>query len=251
MSLFDLDADLNGVEEVEERDSLGGRLLPSSVQDFTIEVAYLRKSGGGAMGMHVVLVNSDGAKLTDTQYITSGDAKGNKPYYIKDGKKYPMPGLQHFDALTKLLVEKEVKKLEQKEAQLKLYDAEQQKEVATSVIVFPELRNQKVKAGVILKVENKTQKVNGAYVKTNEKRELNEVNKYFDADTGCTRTELKAKEPASFIEDWKGKYEGQTMDYFKEQANAPASGGNAGTGSNPLAGGNVAAAADDLFDEDE
>ena len=249
MSEFDLSAGLDGVEDVEERDSLGGRLLESSIQDFRIEVAYLRKSKGGAMGMHVVMENGDSMKLTDTQYITSGDKKGNKPYFEKDGKKYPMPGLQHFDVLAQLVADKKVSQLEQKKAQLKLYDSEQQKEVPTEVITFPELRNQRIKVGVLKLVDNKQTQVNGKWVDTNEKREFNEVSKYFDAETGATNTELKAKSEPEFIEKWKAKFEGNTIDKFKEVANAPASGASAGN-SNPLAGGSVNDAADDMFDDD-
>lgn len=250
MSDFDLSAGLEGVEDVKERDSLGGRLLESGVSDFRIDVAYLRKSKGGAMGMHVVMENSDGIKLTDTQYITSGDKKGNKPYFEKDGKKYPMPGLQHFDVLASLVADKKVAKLEQKTAQIKLYDSEQQKELPTEVITFPELRNQKVKVGVLKIVKNKqVDDGTGKWVDTNEKRELNEVSKYFDADTGATNTELTAKAEPEFIQKWAEKFEGQTLDKFKAVANAPASGATANS-TNPLAGGDVNSAADDMFDDD-
>ena len=250
MSIIDLNADLNGVEDVQERDTLGGRLLDSSIQDFKITLAYLLKSSGGALGMHVNLENSDGAKLTDTQYITSGNQKGNKPYYEKDGKKLPMPGLQHFNSLSQLVADKDVAALEQKSGVIKLYNSQEGKEVPTEVIVLPELQGKKVKAGVIRKVENKSVKQGNTYVKTNEKREYNEVNKYFD-ESGATRTELQAKETPVFIDKWKEKYEGQVLDYFKEQANAPSAASQSGGTSNPLAGGNVAEAADDLFDEED
>jgi hypothetical protein len=249
MSLANLQNDMVGIEKTEERDSVGGGgAVESGVYDATIEVAYTLKAKSGALGFITVFVTADGSKITDRQYITSGDAKGNKPYYEKDNKKFPLPGYSHVDFMTDLLVGKSLTALQEQEAMLKLYDGALQKEVPTSVTVFPELRGLNVKVGILKIRENKTVKVGSAYTATNEERILNECAKFFDGLTGKTKTELRAGEEAAFITKWKEKNEGQVVDKFKEIAGA-AKGGNPFAGQAVSNGGNgaVAAAASGMF----
>jgi hypothetical protein len=58
--------------------------LMSDIYNMIIKYAYAIKSKGGAMGITVVLNTTDGKEVKATEYITSGDAKGNKTYFEKE-----------------------------------------------------------------------------------------------------------------------------------------------------------------------
>lgn len=227
MSLAGLDT--GGMEHVEERDSLGGGVLDGGVYPFRIEVAYTLKADSGALGFTTIFMNRDGQKITNTQYITGGDAKGNKPYYVRDGKKIPLPGYSHVDFMTDLLLNKPLTQLESQEATLKIWNKDAGKEVPTKVTVYPELRGKDVLLGLTKVRENKSKKVGKDYVPTAEERVFNEVDKFFDAETGKTKTELRGGEEATFIEKWKAKFEGQLVDKYKEIKGAPQSGATGGS----------------------
>lgn len=226
MSLSNLKNDMAQTEKVEEKDTLGGGVLEGGIYDMRLEVAYSQKSGGGALGFFTVWVNSQGRKITDRQYITSGDAKGNKPYYEKDGKKLALPGFQHVDFMVGLLLGKSLVELDEQQATLKLYNAAQGAEVPTEVTTYPELRGLKAKVGIKHIRQNKQVKQGNNYVPSNEEQSINEIDKYFDAETGKTSTELRANDDAAFINKWSEKFAGQVVDTYKPVANAPQSGGN-------------------------
>jgi len=253
MSLSNLQQEMAGTETTEERDVLGGTgAVDSNVYDYRIELAYTLKSKSGALGFMTVLVDKDGRKHTDRQYITSGDTKGNKPYYEKEGKKFPLPGFSHVDFMVDLLLNKSLTQLDSQEATIKLYDGILQKEVPTSVTVYPELRGKQVKVGLLKIRENKTVKQGSNYVKTNEERVFNEVNKYFDFETSKTKTEIKAHtadspSEAAFIKKWINKNQGQVQDNYKELPNAPKTGASPFAGEAKSAGGQGHQPTESLF----
>jgi hypothetical protein len=224
MSLSNLKNDMAQTEKVEEKDTLGGGVLEGGIYDMRLEVAYSQKSAGGALGFFTVWVNNQGRKITDRQYITSGDSKGNKPYYEKDGKKLALPGFSHVDFMVGLLLNKSLVDLDEQQATLKLYNAAQGSEVPTEVTTYPELRGLKAKIGIKQIRQNKQVKQGNSYVPSNEEQTINEIDKYFDAETGKTSTELRANDEAEFIKKWCEKFEGQTVDTYKPIANAPQSG---------------------------
>ena len=86
------------VEKV-STESVGGYLWESGVYTATVKMAYLDQAKSGAISVNVVLENSDGKELKEAFYITSGDAKGNKTYYERDGKSYPLPGYSTANSL--------------------------------------------------------------------------------------------------------------------------------------------------------
>lgn len=224
MSLADLENDLQNVEQQEERDTLGGGgVREGGIYDLAVEVAYSQRATSGALGFIVVFQDRDGNKITYRNYITSGNAKGCKPYYERDGKKFPLPGFSQTDNMVKFFLDKPLTKLNEKLATIKIYNSDQQKEVPTEVTVYPELRGLTAKVGLTKVRQNKSVKQGNAYVDTNEEQFINEFDKFFDFDTGCTKTELTAKAEAAFIEKWKEKYENQVVDKFKEVKNAPKS----------------------------
>ena len=70
-------------------DSLGGQLiLPTDIYLGVIKAAFGGKSSGGARSVTIHFQTESGKDMKETIYVTSGDAKGNKHYYERDGKKF-------------------------------------------------------------------------------------------------------------------------------------------------------------------
>ncbi len=188
-------ADIKG-----QQDRLGGSgPLPTDVYDATITMAYTIKAASGATGIVIEAKTADGKKISTTQYITSGTAKGCKTYSEKDGQKTFLPGYLLIDSLCQLTVGKSIVEMDEEEKVFNIYNWDQKKEIPTKVSAIVELFGQKAKFGVTHVVVNK--RANNA--DTNEKRETNEVDKIFQADTGLTVVELQAKETTPvFMGKW-------------------------------------------------
>lgn len=248
MSLANLQNDLVGSEAVVEKDSVGGGgVLEGNIYDMRLEVAYTKKSATGALGFFTIWANNEGRKITDRQYITSGDGKGNKPYYEKNGQKIPLPGFSHVDFMVKLLINKNLTALDEQQATIKLYDGAQGKEVPTEVTTYPELRGVSAKLGIQQIRQNKQVKQGSVYVKTNEEQVINEISKYFDADSGKTGTEIAGNSEADFINKWTKKFAGQVVDNYKVIENAASSGSNPFAAQAKSAGGEGHAPASSMF----
>lgn len=214
-----------------ETDRLGSYLLDTDAYDLTVTLAYLIKAKSGATGVVLEFKTAEGKKISTTQYITSGTAKGCKTYYEKDGKQFFLPGYILVDSLCQLTVGKSILQMDEETKVFNIYDSTQQKEVPTQVPALVELFGQKVTAGVVKQVVNKY--ANGAI--TNEKREENDIVKFFQIDTGLTVPELIAKETkGAFLPKWVEENSGKVFNKFKEVQGAPTPG--AGIASGELSG---------------
>jgi len=210
-----------------------------------IENAYLDKTDTGAMMMHVHLKRKTGGNqiYRFSNCIVSGDAKGNKPTYAKDGKEYPLPGYSQMNQICKIAGEISLGQIEPEKKLVKLYDFEAKTEVPREVPVVTQIVGQEILVGIRLRRENKRSLSNGKWVDTNEAREFNEIDKVFYPD-GFTVTEKAAEaEEAAFVGKWQSANpEGTVIDKFKPVA------GGATSGKAAAATASVAAAApDDLF----
>jgi hypothetical protein len=181
---------------------------PTGIYKCLIELAYMGKSRGGARSVTVHFKQADGGMThRETFYITSGEAKGCKPYYVKDGKKIALPGYEMIDNLAMLAAGKRLAQLNAEDKVVKLWDWEARKETNQTVPVLTELMGQAVRVGLVLREENKRTKVGDEYVDTNDKREFNEVSKLFHAKGGLTVAEARAGlEDGEFINEWETKY---------------------------------------------
>jgi hypothetical protein len=199
-------------EIVNEKDSIGGNAaLDSAIYPMSIGMAYLQKAGSGAIGLHLTLKNADGKETRQALYITSGDAKGNKNYYEKDGVKNYLPGFNMANSLCLLTVGKEISQMETEEKVLNIYSSDAKAEVPTKVQVIMELLNQDILVGLLKQTVDKTAKDgNGNYQPTGETREENEIDKLFRAKDKLTTAEIRAQvtEPA-FHDAWAKKWTGQ------------------------------------------
>lgn len=220
-----------------ETDSVGG-VLDSGLYGTTVDMAYLQKSKGGALGVVLTLKDvANGREHRETVYVTSGDAKGNKNYYERDGQKHYLPGFNLMNSLCLLTVGKELGELAPVKKTVKVFDFDAGKELPKEVDVLEELLGQEALVGIKKVIEDKRQRGDdGQYHPTGETREKNELDKVFRAKDKMTTAEIRAQaEEAAFYATWEQKWAGKTHDKSTKdagQAGAPATGGSA-----PAAGG--------------
>ena len=206
-----------------EKDILGGGgALESGLYDLTIKVAYVTTSGGGALALNTVF-DYNGKEVRQQFWMTSGNDKGNKNTYTKDGKEYYLPSFLTANSLALLTVGKELSQLDVEKKVIKLYDFDAKGEVPTEVEVFVELTGQQILTGlqritVDKNVDSGEVDSNGKkiYVPSGETRDINEINKFFRADDGLTVPEIEAQvTEAKFKNDWDAKYTGKTINKAK------------------------------------
>lgn len=206
-----------------DEDSVGGGSFTweSGVYDVVVDMAYLLESKGGAMGLHLTLLNGQ-KKLKETLWITSGKAKGQKPTYIDaKGTKRPLPGytqgLNLCMSALDVTLEDAAQSAEAKT--INMYDFDAKKDVPTSVDhVMTNLIGKQVKVGVIKRIENKRgNDGTGKYVDLPETREVNVISQFFYADSGLSVMEkAKGQTEASFIGEWKKANDGKTHNRAKK-----------------------------------
>lgn len=212
----------------EEKDVLGGgsNVLESGLYPVTVKMAYLQKSKGGALGMFLTLKTEDDKEIKQTLYMTSGDAKGNKNYYEKDGVKNYLPGFNAANSLALLTLGKEISELDTEQKVVNIYDFDAKAEVPTKVDVVMDLLNQEIIAGFIKQTVDKNVKDGaGNYVANGETRDENEIDKFFRAKDKMTTAEIRAQatEPGFYMA-WGEKWTGVT----RNKAKGAAAGGTAG-----------------------
>jgi hypothetical protein len=232
LDILKLDADVT--QEVEKDTLGGGGVLPTDIHDFTIKAAYLDAAKSKAVSLNLILESSTGRKLNVQEYITSGEAKGCKPYYEKDGKKFPLPGYSKMNTLCQLVTGNTIDKLNAEDKILKLYDYDAKGETNQTKKVITDLSGAKIQAGVFKIIENKRKNMAGPgekadYQPTEETREINEVDKFFNEE-GKTLEEVINNKDASFAEEWLKAHQGKTKDKTTKvaggtTAGAPALGG--------------------------
>lgn len=248
MSLFNISAE----DKIEDnsRDSVGGgnAPAPSGVYDAIIELAYMDMSKGGAKSVNLVfkaIVDGQERRFRQTEFVTSGKAKGQKPYYTKDGKNIYLPGFQTISGLCQVTLGRGLETLGEddvEEKNIKLYDFNEKKETMQEKDVIVSLLKLPVKLGVLSVIDNKRAKNDeGDYVPTHERRTSNEIDKHFNED-GLTSLEIKAgKDEPEFLDRWIEKYDGKPVDRFDASIKDPNAG--AATTSGTEGGGSSAQAA--------
>ncbi|AUV61818.1 single strand DNA binding protein [Pseudomonas phage Littlefix] len=226
-----------------ESDRLGGfRVYDTDVYEATIKNAYAGKSDGGAANMTFEVEMADGSKYSWVEWVTSGNEKGNLPYYInkQSGEKEYLPGFNRFNAIALMTAGKEPAALVFEEKHVKIYSYAAKAEVPTPVQVAVELLGKKILLGIEKHKVNKQVKSgkqlpNGKdeYVDGPEAREVNEVSKVFHFETRRTLQEAIAKLDAGvFIDKWTEANKGKVKDKMKPVAGGATAGApNASGGS--------------------
>lgn len=239
-----MDADVETTNE-DVLPSGGGFILDSNLYPMIVDNAYLDKSSGGAMNMnlHLKIKGGDKRVFRFTVYMTSGNAKGGKPYYVKDGKKYPLPGYTMVDHITKICAGLPVSQISPEKKLVKLYDFDAKSEVPREVPVVTEIVGKEILVGIQKRRENKRVQQGDDWVDGPEAREFNEIAKVFHPD-GFTVTEKVAEaDEAAFVKKWK---EANPTDYVNDRFKPVAGATPAGIAA-PAS--EAAAAPDNLFDD--
>ena len=205
---------------VEVEDSVGGFKKFDKTGFYTgiIEKAYAKVSDGGAFGVVTHIKRADGAVLVNTEWITSGTAKGCKNYWLdKDGNKNPLPGYTNIHNLDGILgYDRDYPKTEK--GNVMLYDFDLKTEIPTEVEIISEWVGKEIGLlGQILledKWSNKTESVTKF-----------EVKHFLDSKTGKTRNE-QISGNAGFKEKWIKAYnEDFVVDRRKDSKGTVSSGG--------------------------
>jgi hypothetical protein len=195
-------------------DSLGGGgVLDSNIYPFQIKTIYLGSSKTAAVSATVVGKLENGSEFKTTQWIISGNSKGNKPYYERNGKKYPLPGYTVIDDICQIVTGTSLGDIEMEEKTVKIYDFELGKEVPTEVDCICDVEDGEVFLAVIKQLEDKTEDdgAGGRSVIVGESRETNEVAKVLNAD-GATLLEVKDAAEIVWKDKWLTKNEGNVRD---------------------------------------
>lgn len=231
MSLLDkLKSNENDDDIKQEIDTLGGGgPLESDIYPVKVEMAYLMPSQKGALGVVLHLKTEKGQEIRQTVYITSGDAKGNKKFYLRDGEKMPLPGYTAINSLALLTVGEKIDDVETEQKVVNVYSFEASKEVPTTVEALTPLIGEEIYVGLQKQIVDKNEKADdGSYVPTGETREVNEIDKFFRASDKMTVPEILAEaETAEFFDKWLAKFQGKTRDRTSKEGKT--SGGAAGT----------------------
>lgn len=215
---------LQSQEGVEgEKDSLGGGgLLDSGIYLLTIKNAFLTVSKGGAIGLVLQTETDTGRRFDNTEWMTSGTAKGRKNTYTRDGKEHYLAGFNNANAICLLTVGKEISAMVTEKKVVKLF--KEGKEEPTEVDMLTELQGKQFYAGILRQTVNKNEQNDaGDYVPTAETRDENVVDKIFRLRDKKTVHEIRTQvETAEFFDGWDKKNTGVTRDKVKKVEGATA-----------------------------
>jgi len=203
-----------------EKDSVGGGFAPmeTAIYKSTISLAYLQKSAGGALSLVLHMMSEAGKEFRQTIWMTSGDAKGNKNFYIdKNNDKQYLPGFNLANSLCLLTVAKEISQMETEKKTVPLYNFDAKAEVPTSVDMIMDLLGKEVYSAVFKQTVDKNAKGDdGKYYPTGETRDENEIDKFFRITDKLTTQEVRAgATDAAFFDTWEQKFTGQTRNKAK------------------------------------
>lgn len=221
----------------------GGGPIDSGIYPFVIRRAYLEKSRGGALGMTVIgeakLPGGGTREIKQTEYITSGDAKGNKKFYIREGKSFPLPGYSWGNNMSLLAAGVPIDSIETATKTIKIWNYEAGMELDEDREVLVGLTDKTVLAAIQHRQENKT-KLNdatGKYEPTFDDdgepivKKLNVIDKVFSNTTRRTVSETLAQGQAAFIDKWDAKYSGKIQDQVSKEKPKGAANNGSLTGS--------------------
>lgn len=224
-------------------DSLGGGGFgPWDTDTYlvTIKMAYVDYSKGGAMSVNFDLEDENGKKLRSQQWVTSGDAKGNKHYYEdkRSGKQRPLPGYSLVDDICVLATDTPLFDQETSSRAVEIYDFTQRKAVPQQREVFDDLIGQKVILAVEKQIVDKNvQQSDGSYAPGGETKEQNEVVKAFHEEYEVTVTEAEAGlREATFKTAWEDKNRGEVRNKAKGVAAGAPTAGAPAAATKPAAG---------------
>ena len=204
MSIFDIDQD---VEVQEAQDFDGKRTVDTGVYTGKIKLAYLDKSKGGANSVNLQL-DVEGKTVNFTEYVTSGTEKGCLNYYVKDGKKRLLPGMEKMNHLSLAVTGSDLSKQTVEPKVIKIWDFDLKKEAPVKRDVITSLNGKDIVLAIQEIQENK-------YSDPTKSVSKNEIVKVLVTDTKQTLAEKAADKEAAWADNWESKNKGVIKDNFK------------------------------------
>ena len=205
-----------------EKDSVGsGGVLDSGLHLATVNMAYVTKADGGAIGLVFQAKTEAGKDVRQTLWMTSGTTKGGKNFYVdKEGAKQYLPGFIAANALALLTTGKELSDLDTETKVVNVYNKAAKADMPTKVEMIMDLLGKDILIGLIKQTVDKTVKDgNNVYQPTGETREENEIDKFFRASDRKTTVEIRAQaETAVFADTWSAKWTGITKNKASKTA---------------------------------
>ena len=199
-----------------ERVGGGGYTWESGVYDTMATMVYLDQAKSEAVSFNIILKNNDGKELKESFWIKSGKAKGNKTFYTKDGKDFPLPGYSTANSMCVAITGNSLSKCMEsaEKKQVNIYNPEEKKELPTERPVLMSLVNKPVRVAVHQITEDKRKKndATGQYEATGETRSTNECKFFGDVASGKTAEETLAGSEAGMFAKWAEKNTGQVID---------------------------------------
>jgi len=212
MSEWELPANV----ETTSIESGGGFIWESGVYDTTVKMVYLNQTASEAVWFNVILEKNSGnfSELRENFCVRSGKVKGNKTYYTKDGKDYPLPGYAIANSMCVAVTGESLAKcMESAEKKtVNVWNPELKKEAPTERPVIMSLVGKSVKVAIHQVIEDRTAKNDtGDYVPTGESRTVNQC-KFFGNAEGKTAEEITSNESATRFDKWARKNTGTVID---------------------------------------
>jgi len=216
--------------------------LASGIYNCIIKYAYVTKAKSGAMAINLALTGPEDREIRVTEYVTSGDAKGNKTFYEKEKKdsagnitgkeQFNLPGFALIDSLCQLVLGKSLLQCTNEKRVIKLYNFDAKAEVPTEVDMLVELVGKPVAAAILHQIQDKTAKntQTGEYEPTGKTYATNVVDKFLDPLTRKTATEAKNNIDADFAAKWEAKWHGQVDNQAEGNKDAGLKGAPVATG---------------------
>ena len=223
MSLFNNVQNDDRVANAEEKDSLGFTVLESDVYGAEIKMCYFDKAKSGALMVHWEFKLTDGKTYKESMCIASGDEKGNKTFYEKDGEKFPLPGYAMVNSIIQLLTQGNATladvlsgeiELESKKIKVR-QDGE---EVLAAKEVFTEVLGLKLNLAIVKNVVPH-------YKEEGKTQEKNEIKKVADFETNRIVNELLKDADASFMNKWLDMNQGKVFESTDKKGNTGKSSG--------------------------
>ena len=178
----------SGVEE----DFLGGGgVLDTDIYLAKIKTAFISKSTSSESQAVNLLLDVNGREVRSQIWVSNRN--GDVTYKDKDTKEEKnLPGFNQINSLALLTVGKPLGELDVEEMTVKIYDFDAKKELPQAVKCFTELHGEMVNIALQRQTVDKTKKndATGNYDPTGEKRDQNEIIKFFAADKLVTISEV-------------------------------------------------------------
>jgi hypothetical protein len=226
-------------EELTDKVQEFSRIYTSGVYPMKIKAAYMSTGATGSLSVKFVCETPEGREFNTAQCIQSGDAKGNKAYFVSGGKKVMLPGWRIVHDILGLTAGIEMDDLDTEEKTIKIYDYDVKKEVATEVDMITDLIGEAVYMGI--QEVRKIKQVEGDNGWEDTKGDdlavaiNNEVDKVFSIEDKSTLAESKAGDDSeATCTKWekvntdKVKYKKGAKDAEKKIASGDTGGGSAG-----------------------